>query len=461
MEAWNRRTVGGVWDRANEALRRSRQVHVLEALRRAASVESLERRLLLTHTFTSAESTALQGGMNQLADWLGTLSSSGALGKQVVGVATTLGDAADLKGAFLNQIYIPVANYLAMPGATDTGVATLLDTLSANTGNLALTVNQAKTGGGEISTAYGSTYEYELAFALTRALSGTGVDLGENWRGLNIKADASGSVTFSATANVDLYFGLGQAGYTPAANAFYTRFNTLSVGGSASATGMNFGIDIGMLGGQVSGGSLSVNALAGVTVMDPDADPAGAITIAELTGTPVASLATITPTGTANASFPVSASFGSFVPTGTPTLLLNSSNIYQSATNQMTYNTAFNQLTPFGSMGAADVLPAIGQIATSFATVISGSPLGTTSLPFVPSKSFGSLLDFAGIFSRNISDVLSSGGTATFHNAQTLQQQWATVLGVSPASLAGSYDPATHLLAWHIAKSEAMSTTSQ
>ena len=38
--------------------------------------------------------------MNQLADWLGTLCSSGALGKQVVGVATTLGDAANLKGAF-------------------------------------------------------------------------------------------------------------------------------------------------------------------------------------------------------------------------------------------------------------------------------------------------------------------------------------------------------------------------
>ena len=105
-----------------------------------------------------------------------------------------------------------MANYLTAPGATDTGVSTLLDTLSANTGNLALTVNQVKTGGGEISTAYGSTYEYELAFALTRTLSGTGVDLGEKWRGLNIKADASGSVTFTATANVESVLRAGTGG---------------------------------------------------------------------------------------------------------------------------------------------------------------------------------------------------------------------------------------------------------
>ena len=62
MDSRNRPIVGGVWNRANQASRRSRQVHVVEALRRAASVESLERRLLLTHTFTSGESAALQGG---------------------------------------------------------------------------------------------------------------------------------------------------------------------------------------------------------------------------------------------------------------------------------------------------------------------------------------------------------------------------------------------------------------
>ena len=223
---------------------------------------------------------------------------------------------------------------------------------------------------------------------------------------------------------------------------------------------MNFGIDIGMLGGQVSGGSLSVNALAGVTVTNPDADRGRGNhdrgTDGDANGEPGDDYTD----GDSKCFVPGQCELWQLCATGTPTLLLNSSNIYQSATNQMTYNTAFNQLTPFGSMGAADVLPAIGQIATSFAAVIGGSPLGTTSLPFVPSRSFGSLLDFAGIFSSNISDVLSSGGTATFHNAQTLQQQWATALGVSPASLNGSYDPATHLLTWHIAKSETTSATS-
>ena len=197
-------------------------------------------------------------------------------------------------------------------------------------------------------------------------------------------------------------FGLGQAGYTPAANAFYTRFTTLSVGGFSECDGDELWDRYRHAGrGSVSGGSLSVNALAGVTVTNPDADPAGAITIAELTETPMGSLATITPTGTANASFPVSASFGSFVPTGTPTLLLNSSNIYQSATNQMTYNTAFNQLTPCRQHGGRRMsCRPLGRSRHRSLAVIGGSPLGTTSLPFVPSRSFGSLLDFAGIFSK-------------------------------------------------------------
>ena len=413
----------------------------------ARHVESLEQRVLLSHVFTASEASAITTGLNSVADWAGNLPQYGTLPTILPGVTTSMGMAADLKDALHDQLYVPVSNYLATASPTDTGLGTLLGTLSATAGNLTFTVSS--TSGGEVSGANGNSYQFHLSMSAQRVLGNMPIDLGYQWHGLNINPDSSGVVTLNAGATVGLTFGLGEGNYTAAPNAFYVKFDALAFNADINSTGLNFAADVGILGVSIVNGSVVTHAAQAFSVTDPDHDAAGAITLPELQGTALTTLApSISKTGTAHISLPVQYNFDAMPQPGgsNPKITLDSNDISNFYQTQMSYSADFFPLLPFGGMTAADLLPAIQQITTSLTNI---SPLSTVIAPFVPSKSLSDLFGFSGVIS-SISSGLGSGSVPTFHNVQALETIWAAALGVPASALSATYSPTTQILSWHI-----------
>ena len=149
---------------------------------------------------------------------------------------------------------------------------------------MTVTVNPASVSGGLLSTAQGDELQFNLVFDAVRA-DQVGIDLGSNVQNAGLKLDPSTRATLNSDLHFDFTFGVDLTPGLNAAEAFFVRVNALTLGETIHETNMNTPAKVGLLGGQVQGGTLDLAGAVSVTLVNPDADAKGNITLAELQNT--------------------------------------------------------------------------------------------------------------------------------------------------------------------------------
>src|SRR5262249_1578908 len=140
------------------------------------------------------------------------------------------------------------------------------------------------------------------------------IDLGTGANSIGLSLDATAKLDLTAALRfVDknnpnlpkFSFGVNLDPNIDPADAFFIVADNLAVTGTAHASNLNFGANVGILAGGVKNGTVSLDAGLNVSFKDPNND--GRLTLAELVETPPGQLVSITPTGALTATLPLQA----------------------------------------------------------------------------------------------------------------------------------------------------------
>lgn len=163
----------------------------------------------------------------------------------------------------------------------------------------------------------------------------------------------------------DFTFGFDLTPGLSASEAFFVRVNSFSMGDSIHETSLNTPAKIGLLGAQVEGGTLDLSAMVSVTLVNPDADAKGNITLAELKNTNISAIAAInTSANSFSASLPLLATLGSTTFAGAPTAMLSSTNVFSGPAPDITGNAGFNEIQYFHNISAGNLLTVFDRVAS-------------------------------------------------------------------------------------------------
>jgi hypothetical protein len=110
--------------------------------------------------------------------------------------------------------------------------------------------------------------------------------------GLRVAPSQSVPVTVTAGLSFPFSFGIDLTPGLSPEEAFFVRGDALTLTGHIDEGSLAFPLETGFLGTQVLGGSVQFEVRVDATLTNPDDDPAGNITLAELWGTSLAALVT-------------------------------------------------------------------------------------------------------------------------------------------------------------------------
>jgi len=411
----------------NHARSESRRLGLRRALgrRRKFLLEPLEPRLLLDATtpLLPAQVAALQTGLQGLSDWANTLDNFDKLSQNLPLVDKAVGDALDIGGLIKTKLVDPVTQHLTdadpvTPGnqaPTPASLATFLAGLS------------------NVSSVTPFVDPNEMHFGLILSPSKSAslpIDLGSN--DLGFVATSTPAVNFNTSLNLNFQFGLDLTPGLSAAESFFVRVNSFTAHGGVTATGLNFGAAMGFLGANVTNGTASLNADVSVALTDPNAN--GKITLTELQGTTLGSLANLSATSLLDVDLPLTATLGTFNLNGT--VHLDDANLFDVTPPGVTQTGLdeglnFNQLTP------DSVLAVIKSLRDQFDTLSSSSLLNKV-IPFTSGQTLGSLLSLGSVFDNELIDLITASPTPNFVSVQDLASKLSSILD-TPAT----YDPGT------------------
>jgi autotransporter-associated beta strand protein len=228
-------------------------------------------------------------------------------------------------------------------------------------------------------TSSGSQLIFSLGLDVTipneSAAPITGLDVSPQ---LNFNYSAFPSLTPTVGVNVDLSFGVDAS----TGKFFVTAGTTPAVQVNVSAAGtLNGPVDLGLLDVAVTGGSFQLQSTANVTLSDPQTDvppTPGIITSNELVSTNLAKLATLTMTGTASASLPISVYSGGLVFSfnlAPETIAISWPDVFQPTT--YTFNTsALGSYLALNNLTTAELQTALTQLGPALNDLSDSSALG-------------------------------------------------------------------------------------
>jgi hypothetical protein len=308
-------------------------------------IERLEDRTLLDGTpLTAPQQQALLDGLQGLATWAGRMGNFDVLGQRVTVVGQTVGQAVQLDQLFNTRLYQPVRQYLSTPEPTVEGLVGALNALP-------------EAGHNVVAQTVGSELQFQGIVFCAATSSTRPIDLGSHAADLGISLPAAPSVAVTGTAHLD--FALGVDLNTNQFAAHFSNSDPARLAGSVHATGLNFGVHFSAPAAdlQVLGGTLDLQASAGVTFRDPHGN--GALTLADLQGAPLASLVALAGSGSASASLPLNATLPGFAVLGPATIAVHAGRVFNLPTPDVTLSVA---LSPDLRGPVGSVLAALGHV---------------------------------------------------------------------------------------------------
>jgi hypothetical protein len=214
-----------------------------------------------------------------------------------------------------------------------------------------------------------------------------------------IDAETQARATYEGTAeyqnaqrlNVELIANFGftvSADSANPADTFLLTFdasNPLKMRGTVSATNLSAGLNVGFLSTQISNGSVTLSAEVDATITASQP-----LQVSALQGAP-SSLLTLAPTSSLTATLPVTATIGTFSPTGSLTVMDN--DLFGSTPPSVSFDNNFGtNFATFTNLTASQVLSNLNDL-TSFLNQLSNSSVLSTQLPFAQGQTLGTALN--------------------------------------------------------------------
>ncbi|RPI46984.1 MAG: LEPR-XLL domain-containing protein, partial [Betaproteobacteria bacterium] len=419
----------------------NREARQIAPFKRKPLFESLEQRLLLSADITPAASAGLVGGLQELKDWAAEVQVFGALSQALpVAVGTdalTVGSALDLGGLFEQKLFNPVQAYLSGGGAKTTDG--LVSALGAVAGVTSVSGDQ-----------YGDELRFDVVLDVNRALTNLKINIGATQDGTQITTDAAGTVDAAANLSLDFSFGFDLDSQLAPQEAFFVDIDAFDASVVANEAGLDFGANIGFLGTNVAGGSFNLDAALALGLSNPDNDPEGHITLAELVGTTLEGLVAFTPTGSFSANFPISVALGSFAPASTA-LTVNGNPLDPASIVVNVAGSNAEDILNFGRANKFIVAEALQQVG-GWLDSLDASAAFAQAFPFAQGVKFSDVLNLGQAFSEGFLDLLEAApGVPVFDNAQQFAQKIADVMfGGDAGPVALNYNPSTNQLTFHL-----------
>ena len=266
---------------------------------------------------------------------------------------------------------------------------------------MTVTVNPASVSGGLLGTAQGDELQFNLVFDAVRT-DQVGVDLGSNVQNAGLQLDPSLRVTLHSELRFDFTFGFDMAPGLNAAEAFFVRVNALTLGETIHETNLNMPAKVGLLGGQVQGGTLELAGAVSVTLVNPDADVKGNITLAELQNTDISALAGVSTTANSlGGSFPIVATLGTTTFSGSPTATISSTDVFSGPAPNVTGNAGFQEIQHFNSISAGNLLTVLDRVASGLQDLAPTLDVNTSfgGIPYVHTQP-SEVVDFNALVGR-------------------------------------------------------------
>src|SRR3990170_2745456 len=423
-----------------------------------------------------APKAALLAGLQGLGNWAETLDTFTQFAQDLPVVGQSLGETLDIGNILLTRLYDRVNAYFTGDGTPTTDeLVVALKNLDATVGNLTVAVDDATVAGGLTGA---NQFRFDLVFEATRTINAVPINLGANAQALGLGVDASLAATVDLTTSLHLDFSFGLRDLDPAtfdltlpaADSFFIQVSDFIARADVHGSDLSFEANVGFLGVQVQRGRIDLDADLAIALTDPDAD--GRITLAELQGASIGSLASLTGSGSLDATLPVEVTLGGFstaetinvshpvnleFPPPGPTIKATSGNVFGGGAPDINLSD-FEDLLDFDNLAPADVLNAVKQLGT-WLNNFRDSSIFDTRIPFTQDKTLGDVLDFATAFADRITDQLEAvppgepAGTPKEPNFETIQDlaaKLASSLRSDQSAINANYDAATHELTFRV-----------
>ena len=415
-------------------------------LTRNLGLECLEdRRLLNGIPLTDFQRRAVEDGLLGLVAWAEDFEGSDELARPISIVrdpstqqTETLGSLLDFSTILERNLLTPAEQYLAAEGQ------------AASFSGLVQAI-----GGADISTNDELLTSVQLADA---SISLVEIDLPQLLGAPNLAVDTSQSVSadFEASVSFALQVGLDLNAGLSLSDAFFIRATQISFDGRVDAGGLALQFDYGMLGLTSSAGDLDLQIQTDASLLNPDADASGNLTLAEMQESTFSELADMSATtGTLTAAFPV-----------TPTATSDGSNRFSlsSSTSIAISADPLGGTTPEVTLAGAgadelrtytridsdqllDALEDLGQWLDSFGN----SEQFSQPIPFVSGHSFGRSLELGEVFADQVvTPLLTVDSQPSFGNLQEFTEQLASNLGLGLANIGASKPSNSNRLLFHV-----------
>ncbi len=344
---------------------RSPSIHQLR--RRLLVIETLENRLPLAgDPLSASQRQELISGLGYLANWTDSLAGTQQLGFPLALSGKSVGELANL-GQMINTGIVTHLNATSQQAVDTDQFVTAIRGLSRTTGDLTITVNPASVTGGIVTGPGRNELQFAASFSIQRQnTSAVPVNFGTNVANAGLFVASSLPLTTTSQLQFTLAFGLDLRPGLTTDQSFFIRPSNLSIGTSIDAVSLTGDSKIGLLQAQLAGGNLDLDASVQIAFTNPDLDPLGNITLAELKQNPIEVIASQnTAQSTLSGNLPVTAVLGSqnfnAASLGsTPTLQVSSSNVFGgSELINAIPNSSFLELQNFNNLPASGLLTAL------------------------------------------------------------------------------------------------------
>ncbi|MCU0868216.1 MAG: hypothetical protein MUF30_01235, partial [Burkholderiales bacterium] len=399
-------------------------------------------------------------GLTKLQQWTETLGTLGELDEALPIVNLKLGEAVDLGGLFQSDLVNPALGYLNQGGTqTSDGLANALRNV-LGPANVTVTATDER-----------------ISFSVVLEDSKTIADQPIRWTGsdasLGLTGTGGASLDVQIDADLRFTFGVLLGDALSPDEAFFVDPGELRVDARiGTGTPVDFTAALGFLDIQVTGGVLDVQTQFRLSIGNPDADPEGLVSIAEILGTTQSALVDVTATvagGRIDLPFSVSGvqglealtgslarigigtqgidDFATFFTTGPKvTLVVGSGN----AAQQSLARDLIDAVNAIGRAQSGEMLEVLGRI-TSWLDALRTSTLFNANMPLADQTTFSEVLQFAQGFADGvIAPLTDANGRATFTGVQSLASQLATALGVPADAINARYDRVTEQLTFFL-----------
>ena len=364
----------------------------------SVAFEQLEPRLLLSaDPITSEQAQSLQRGLDALADFGHRLDNFGDLDKTLPLVDSRVGSALDVGDVLHELLVTTVSDYLQSDDTptTDGLVAALQSVLTNGTTELSFDAGFSVAG----AIIDPDELRFDLSFTARRSRD-VSFDLGANAPSQGLRLDAPPTVPLETTLIFSFSFGVDLAG-----SDFFLRTasndgaSPLQLQANAEATLPDFEIVAGFTKPTVQGGTVSLDANLDVAFSNPDGDPRGNLSIIELEGD-LNALVTVTPSGDAGATLPVTVSFLDFSQGGDPQIILSDDAPFDEIAPTITVNNDFAPITATNDQVAEALRQGLRALA-DFAQDLDATDKLATPM-FLVSGSIGDFLDLGTVVQTHV-----------------------------------------------------------